>query len=65
MMEQTTLLLVLQLKEQIRQEKQKYIKAIEEGKEFFEAKEIMRNISILQAELDKLISSNREGYQGF
>lgn len=64
-MEKATLSKVLRLKEQIRQEQQKYLKAIEEGKEFSEAKEIMRTMTALQLELDKLMTAKKDGYHGF
>jgi hypothetical protein len=64
-MEQTELSLVLRLREQLNQEKEKYLRAIESGKELVEVKDIMYSITILQTELDKLITQPKRGYEGY
>jgi hypothetical protein len=64
-MEQTELSLVLHLREQLRQEKEKYLLAIENGKELVDVKEIMYSINVLQTELEKLIPYQSAGYHGF
>lgn len=56
--------LVEQLRQQIRIERNKYLQAIEEGKEFFEAKEIVRTMNVLQMQLEKLTAPRKDDYQG-
>ncbi len=63
-MDHSALSVILKLKEQLILEKEKYLKAIEEGKEFIETKEIMYSINNLQTELEKMIPQKTRGYQG-
>lgn len=49
------------LKQQIREEKKKYRKAIEEDRQFAEVKEIMLVVSLLQNELESLSLPEKSG----
>lgn len=53
-MEQYMLTPVSQLMQQISQERKRYRQAIEEDRQFAEAKEIMHAVSVLETELESL-----------